>query len=138
MDLDRLRHCKCGEVWTFGFRFCSGQLLDVSVCNCMKQKLTLKAHVDNSAQVVDECFDTEFRIGPPYAWENASHFGRKCMLKVGICSHLKSVRSLSLTALISFLSTSNEPIYKVFNETACDHSRKTCDPAVSFLVLLVS
>ncbi|XP_070780077.1 choline transporter-like protein 2 isoform X3 [Enoplosus armatus] len=28
-----------------------------------------------------------------------------------------------------FLSTSNEPIYKVFNETACDHSRKTCDPA---------
>uniref|UniRef100_A0A3Q3W290 Choline transporter-like protein n=1 Tax=Mola mola TaxID=94237 RepID=A0A3Q3W290_MOLML len=30
-----------------------------------------------------------------------------------------------------FLSTSNEPIYKVFNETACDHSRKTCDPAVS-------
>uniref|UniRef100_A0AAQ4PMV9 Choline transporter-like protein n=1 Tax=Gasterosteus aculeatus aculeatus TaxID=481459 RepID=A0AAQ4PMV9_GASAC len=29
-----------------------------------------------------------------------------------------------------FLSTSNEPIYKVFNETACDHSRTTCDPAV--------
>ncbi|XP_075936158.1 choline transporter-like protein 2 isoform X2 [Anarhichas minor] len=28
-----------------------------------------------------------------------------------------------------FLSTSNEPIYKVFNETLCDHSRKTCDPA---------
>uniref|UniRef100_A0A671Y208 Choline transporter-like protein n=1 Tax=Sparus aurata TaxID=8175 RepID=A0A671Y208_SPAAU len=28
-----------------------------------------------------------------------------------------------------FLSTSNEPIYKVFNETACDHSRQTCDPA---------
>ncbi|XP_034046571.1 choline transporter-like protein 2 isoform X2 [Thalassophryne amazonica] len=28
-----------------------------------------------------------------------------------------------------FLSTSNEPIYKVFNETACEHSRKTCDPA---------
>uniref|UniRef100_A0A8C3AQZ0 Choline transporter-like protein n=1 Tax=Cyclopterus lumpus TaxID=8103 RepID=A0A8C3AQZ0_CYCLU len=28
-----------------------------------------------------------------------------------------------------FLSTSNEPIYKVFNETECDHSRKTCEPA---------
>ncbi|XP_033983012.1 choline transporter-like protein 2 isoform X1 [Trematomus bernacchii] len=28
-----------------------------------------------------------------------------------------------------FLSTSNQPIYKVFNETMCDHSRKTCDPA---------
>ncbi|XP_049924273.1 choline transporter-like protein 2 isoform X2 [Epinephelus moara] len=28
-----------------------------------------------------------------------------------------------------FLSTSNEPIYKIFNETVCDHSRKTCDPA---------
>ncbi|XP_073350116.1 choline transporter-like protein 2 isoform X2 [Pagrus major] len=28
-----------------------------------------------------------------------------------------------------FLSTSNEPIYKVFNDTACDHSRTTCDPA---------
>ncbi|XP_061556360.1 choline transporter-like protein 2 isoform X4 [Phycodurus eques] len=28
-----------------------------------------------------------------------------------------------------FLSTSNEPIYKVFNETTCEHSRKTCDPA---------
>ncbi|XP_068434871.1 choline transporter-like protein 2 isoform X2 [Clinocottus analis] len=28
-----------------------------------------------------------------------------------------------------FLSTSNEPIYKIFNETECDHSRKTCDPA---------
>ncbi|XP_037332178.2 choline transporter-like protein 2 isoform X1 [Pungitius pungitius] len=28
-----------------------------------------------------------------------------------------------------FLSTSNEPIYKVFNETACDHSRNTCNPA---------
>uniref|UniRef100_A0A3Q1GIC2 Choline transporter-like protein n=1 Tax=Acanthochromis polyacanthus TaxID=80966 RepID=A0A3Q1GIC2_9TELE len=27
-----------------------------------------------------------------------------------------------------FLSTSNEPIYKVFNETDCEHSRKTCDP----------
>ncbi|KAK5885442.1 hypothetical protein CesoFtcFv8_019149 [Champsocephalus esox] len=28
-----------------------------------------------------------------------------------------------------FLSTSNQPIYKVFNETTCDHSRKTCEPA---------
>uniref|UniRef100_A0A3B5B3A1 Choline transporter-like protein n=1 Tax=Stegastes partitus TaxID=144197 RepID=A0A3B5B3A1_9TELE len=28
-----------------------------------------------------------------------------------------------------FLSTSNEPVYKVFNETECEHSRKTCDPA---------
>ncbi|KAJ4932233.1 hypothetical protein JOQ06_010658 [Pogonophryne albipinna] len=28
-----------------------------------------------------------------------------------------------------FLSTSNQPIYKVFNETMCDHSRKTCEPA---------
>uniref|UniRef100_A0A4W5P309 Choline transporter-like protein n=1 Tax=Hucho hucho TaxID=62062 RepID=A0A4W5P309_9TELE len=28
-----------------------------------------------------------------------------------------------------FLSTSNQPIYKVFNETACDHSRKICEPA---------
>uniref|UniRef100_A0A4W6ECH7 Choline transporter-like protein n=1 Tax=Lates calcarifer TaxID=8187 RepID=A0A4W6ECH7_LATCA len=27
-----------------------------------------------------------------------------------------------------FLSTSNEPIYKVFNETACEHSRKICEP----------
>ncbi|XP_076609163.1 choline transporter-like protein 2 isoform X2 [Chaetodon auriga] len=28
-----------------------------------------------------------------------------------------------------FLSTSNEPIYKVFNESECEHSRATCDPA---------
>ncbi|KAM6967084.1 choline transporter-like protein 2 isoform 2-T2 [Tautogolabrus adspersus] len=28
-----------------------------------------------------------------------------------------------------FLSTSNEPIYKVFNDSVCEHSRKTCDPA---------
>ncbi|KAM3598466.1 uncharacterized protein V6R79_018323 [Siganus canaliculatus] len=28
-----------------------------------------------------------------------------------------------------FLSTSNEPVYKVFNETDCVHSRATCDPA---------
>ncbi|XP_022603645.1 choline transporter-like protein 2 [Seriola dumerili] len=28
-----------------------------------------------------------------------------------------------------FLSTSNEPIYKVFNESICEHSRKVCDPA---------
>ncbi|CAJ1075413.1 choline transporter-like protein 2 isoform X2 [Xyrichtys novacula] len=28
-----------------------------------------------------------------------------------------------------FLSTSNEPVYKVFNETDCEHSRKTCNPA---------
>ncbi|XP_051243261.1 choline transporter-like protein 2 isoform X2 [Dicentrarchus labrax] len=28
-----------------------------------------------------------------------------------------------------FLSTSNEPIYKVFNETECEHSRATCEPA---------
>ncbi|KAL4647949.1 choline transporter-like protein 2 isoform X1 [Arapaima gigas] len=27
-----------------------------------------------------------------------------------------------------FLSTSNEPIYKVFNETDCPYSRMTCDP----------
>uniref|UniRef100_A0A8C4H5D8 Choline transporter-like protein n=1 Tax=Dicentrarchus labrax TaxID=13489 RepID=A0A8C4H5D8_DICLA len=27
-----------------------------------------------------------------------------------------------------FLSTSNEPIYKVFNETECEHSRATCEP----------
>uniref|UniRef100_A0A665VZQ8 Choline transporter-like protein n=1 Tax=Echeneis naucrates TaxID=173247 RepID=A0A665VZQ8_ECHNA len=30
-----------------------------------------------------------------------------------------------------FLSTSNEPVYKVFNETLCEHSRKLCDPAVT-------
>uniref|UniRef100_A0A8D0DC12 Choline transporter-like protein n=1 Tax=Sander lucioperca TaxID=283035 RepID=A0A8D0DC12_SANLU len=30
-----------------------------------------------------------------------------------------------------FLSTSNEPIYKVFNETACDYSRTTCNPNYS-------
>ncbi|XP_029945417.1 choline transporter-like protein 2 isoform X2 [Salarias fasciatus] len=28
-----------------------------------------------------------------------------------------------------FLSTSNEPVYKVFNDSDCEHSRKTCDPA---------
>ncbi|KAG7279697.1 hypothetical protein CRUP_011629 [Coryphaenoides rupestris] len=28
-----------------------------------------------------------------------------------------------------FLSTSNEPVYKVFNETDCQYSRQTCDPA---------
>ncbi|XP_068193560.1 choline transporter-like protein 2 isoform X2 [Antennarius striatus] len=28
-----------------------------------------------------------------------------------------------------FLSTSNEPIYKVFNESVCIYSRATCDPA---------
>ncbi|XP_042248915.1 choline transporter-like protein 2 isoform X1 [Thunnus maccoyii] len=28
-----------------------------------------------------------------------------------------------------FLSTSNEPIYKIFNETECEHSRETCEPA---------
>ncbi|KAF4115703.1 choline transporter-like protein 2 isoform X2 [Onychostoma macrolepis] len=27
-----------------------------------------------------------------------------------------------------FLSTSSEPVYKVFNETACPHARQTCDP----------
>ncbi|CAN9505957.1 unnamed protein product [Ophioblennius macclurei] len=27
-----------------------------------------------------------------------------------------------------FLSTSNEPIYKVFNDSNCEHSRKTCNP----------
>ncbi|XP_051744292.1 choline transporter-like protein 2 isoform X2 [Ctenopharyngodon idella] len=27
-----------------------------------------------------------------------------------------------------FLSTSSEPVYKVFNETVCSHSRETCDP----------
>uniref|UniRef100_A0A3P8WKZ6 Choline transporter-like protein n=1 Tax=Cynoglossus semilaevis TaxID=244447 RepID=A0A3P8WKZ6_CYNSE len=30
-----------------------------------------------------------------------------------------------------FLSTSNEPIYKVFNDSLCEHSRKVCEPAVS-------
>ncbi|KAF6720590.1 Choline transporter-like protein 2 [Oryzias melastigma] len=29
-----------------------------------------------------------------------------------------------------FLSTSNQPIYKVFNESACEYSRQTCNPAV--------
>uniref|UniRef100_A0A8C7YWP5 Choline transporter-like protein n=1 Tax=Oryzias sinensis TaxID=183150 RepID=A0A8C7YWP5_9TELE len=29
-----------------------------------------------------------------------------------------------------FLSTSNQPIYKVFNESACEYSRQTCSPAV--------
>uniref|UniRef100_A0A672G4J6 Choline transporter-like protein n=1 Tax=Salarias fasciatus TaxID=181472 RepID=A0A672G4J6_SALFA len=33
-----------------------------------------------------------------------------------------------------FLSTSNEPVYKVFNDSDCEHSRKTCDPAVSSLL----
>ncbi|KAM8824152.1 choline transporter-like protein 2 isoform 1-T2 [Synchiropus picturatus] len=28
-----------------------------------------------------------------------------------------------------FLSTSNEPVYKVFNESKCEYSRMTCDPA---------
>ncbi|CAM9338575.1 unnamed protein product [Lampetra planeri] len=28
-----------------------------------------------------------------------------------------------------FLSTSNEPVYKVFSENDCSHSRETCDPA---------
>ncbi|XP_055008394.1 choline transporter-like protein 2 isoform X2 [Boleophthalmus pectinirostris] len=28
-----------------------------------------------------------------------------------------------------FLSTSNQPVYKVFNESACSHSRETCEPA---------
>lgn len=27
-----------------------------------------------------------------------------------------------------FLSTSSEPVYKVFNETECSHSRETCNP----------
>ncbi|KAF7661383.1 hypothetical protein LDENG_00262710 [Lucifuga dentata] len=35
-----------------------------------------------------------------------------------------------------FLSTSNEPIYKVFNESVCEHSRKTCDPANYYTTIM--
>ncbi|KAL4657972.1 choline transporter-like protein 2 isoform X2 [Arapaima gigas] len=34
----------------------------------------------------------------------------------------------SLPAVISFLSTSNEPVYKVFNNSVCEYSRNTCNP----------
>lgn len=37
---------------------------------------------------------------------------------------------LSLTVTHSFLSTSNEAVYKVFNETACPYSGQTCKPEV--------
>lgn len=37
----------------------------------------------------------------------------------------------SLTAFPSFLSTSNEQVYKVFNTTECEYSRDTCKPEVS-------
>uniref|UniRef100_A0A6Q2XGA0 Choline transporter-like protein n=1 Tax=Esox lucius TaxID=8010 RepID=A0A6Q2XGA0_ESOLU len=34
-----------------------------------------------------------------------------------------------------FLSTSNQPIYKVFNETACEYSRNTCAPNYSTSIM---
>lgn len=37
---------------------------------------------------------------------------------------------LSLTVTRSFLSTSNEAVYKVFNETTCPFSGQTCKPEV--------
>ncbi|XP_061741440.1 choline transporter-like protein 2 isoform X3 [Nerophis ophidion] len=54
-----------------------------------------------------------------------------------MCSLLYPLFTFLLLALVIaywavtavFLSTSSEPIYKVINETACQHSRKTCDPA---------
>ena len=36
----------------------------------------------------------------------------------------------SLTPGVSFLSTSNEQVYKVFNISAGEFSKKTCDPKV--------
>ncbi|KAF3687256.1 Choline transporter-like protein 2 Solute carrier family 44 member 2 [Channa argus] len=39
-----------------------------------------------------------------------------------------SVFRFSLTYLTSFLSTSNEQVYKVFNNSECAYSRETCDP----------
>lgn len=46
------------------------------------------------------------------------------------------VDTVSLTPLTSFLSTSNEQVYKVFNKTDCDYSRETCDPKVRFQMSL--
>ena len=42
------------------------------------------------------------------------------------------VDMISLTPLTSFLSTSNDQVYKVFNKTDCEYSRETCDPKVRF------
>lgn len=38
---------------------------------------------------------------------------------------------VTLTPPTRFLSTSNEQIYKVFNNSECPFSRETCDPKVS-------
>uniref|UniRef100_A0A8C9TQW8 Choline transporter-like protein n=1 Tax=Scleropages formosus TaxID=113540 RepID=A0A8C9TQW8_SCLFO len=35
---------------------------------------------------------------------------------------------LERVCVCTFLSTSNEPVYKVFNDTACEYSRNTCKP----------
>lgn len=40
---------------------------------------------------------------------------------------------LSLMVTRSFLSTSNEAVYKVFNESACPFSGQTCKPEVRTL-----
>ena len=39
-------------------------------------------------------------------------------------------RGLLNEALCSFLSTSNEAVYKVFNETECPLAGQTCNPEV--------
>ncbi|MEQ2206274.1 hypothetical protein XENOCAPTIV_026955, partial [Xenoophorus captivus] len=52
----------------------------------------------------------------------------------GLCNWCNVIFSLAsfvtLTPSSRFLSTSNEQIYKVFNNSDCPFSRDTCDPKV--------
>ncbi|NWT61994.1 CTL2 protein, partial [Erythrocercus mccallii] len=115
-------------------------VLGYGIFHCYMEYAKLKGEAGSDVSLTDLGFQTDLRVYLHLRQTWLAFLIILCVLELVIVLLLIFLRkriliaialikeALSLTVTLSFLSTSNEAVYKVFNESTCPFSGQTCKP----------
>ncbi|RXN33546.1 choline transporter 2 isoform X1 [Labeo rohita] len=109
-------------------------VIGYGIFHCYMQYASLKGQDGSDVTIKDLGLQTDFSVYLQIQQTWLAFMIILCIVEVVIILLLIFLRKRLLIAIAlikeasKFLSTSNEPIYKVFNNTECTYSRDTCNP----------
>ncbi|ROL41716.1 Choline transporter-like protein 2 [Anabarilius grahami] len=109
-------------------------VIGYGIFHCYMQYASLKGQAGSDVTIKDLGLQTDFSVYLQIQQTWLAFMIILCIVEVVIILLLIFLRKRLLIAIAlikeasKFLSTSNEPVYKVFNTTECMYSRETCNP----------
>ncbi|KAL7988383.1 hypothetical protein Chor_007302, partial [Crotalus horridus] len=109
-------------------------VLGYGIFHCYMEYAHLKGQAGSDVSLMELGFQTDFRVYLHLKQTWLAFMIILCIMEVIIILLLIFLRKRILIAIAlikeasSFLSTSNEAVYKVFNDTECQYAGTTCNP----------